>query len=322
MHISVLIKEAVESWKGKGEDGIYIDATFGEGGHTGELLKELSEKKIKIIGLDLDPRRIKEGKKKFAKEIENQKLYLISEGFENIKKIVKKLKKKKELSELPIKGVLFDLGFCSTQLEEKRGFSFKEDQAKLDMRFNEKSQNHLKASEILNNFKEEELKQIFKDYGEERYSSLAAKAIVKRRAEEGEFKEVKDLLPVLKKSIGRFYLKSPIHFATRTFQALRIACNRERENIKAGLSGAKEILAKDGIIAVISFHSGEDRIVKHFFKKEASDCVCPDFLPICRCDHQKSLRIINRKPIISKETELKNNPRARSAKLRVAQKII
>jgi len=327
MHISVLLEEAVTLWGGVGEtngerDGIYIDGTFGEGGHSKKLLDTLDHKKIKIIGLDWDEKRIKQGEQRFKKEIENKKLYLISEGFQNIQKVVKQFQAKSEFRGLPVRGVLLDLGMCSTQLEEARGFSFNEKEAKLDMRFKEKSKNHISAREILNDWSKEDLVEILRELGEERYAGLVAGAIVRRREEEGKFEKVEDLLLVLEKCVGRFYKNYRIHFATRTFQALRMAANQEVSNIKKGLEGAKEVVACGGRIVVISFHSGEDRIVKRFFKEEARECICPEILPICQCNHQKTFKIITKKPIIASKEELLINQRARSAKLRAVEKII
>ncbi len=328
MHIPVLLEEAVVLWGGleggeeRPQEGIYIDATFGEGGHSMELLKRAKEQKIKIIGFDLDKVRIKKGEEKYKEEIKNKKLYLISQSFQNIQNAIESLRKKEDFRGLPVLGVLFDLGFCSTQLEEGRGFSFSDKEASLDMRFNSSDKEILNASEILNSYSKEDLEKIIREYGEEKFARLIAGAVIKARQEGEEFKKVGDLYQILEKTVGRFYRKYHIHFATRTFQGIRIAVNGEREAIEKGLEGAKNIVSGGGNLVAISFHSGEDRMVKQFFKLHSKECICPENFPICRCDHERTLRIITKKPIVASKEELLINPRARSAKLRAAQKII
>ena len=219
-----------------------------------------------------------------------------------------------------MRGVLFDLGMCSNQLEENRGFSFQEKEAFLDMRFNQKD-NSLTAKQILNEWQLEKIAQLLKIQGEEKFHYRIAQAIIASRKEGIKLEKVQDLLKILEKTVGKAYKKYRLHFATRTFQALRITVNQETENISQGLVAALTVLAKAGRIVAISFHSGEDRLIKNFLRQESRDCLCPPILPICQCNHQKKLTIITHKPIQPTVREISINPRSHSAKMRVAEKI-
>ncbi|MFH1182999.1 MAG: 16S rRNA (cytosine(1402)-N(4))-methyltransferase RsmH [Candidatus Moraniibacteriota bacterium] len=339
MHIPVLLETAVRLWASLDKSnavkpGIYIDGTFGSGGH-GSYLIELGnkEKNVIVIGLDRDGEQIKKAKSKYQRFIQKEKLFLFHDNFSNIKEIASTFQKKQKLvlspatecginsvEGLPVRGVLFDFGLCTDQLTAMRGFSFNEPGALLDMRF-DREYNDLTAAEILNTWPEEQLATVFRDYGDEKHSRKAAGAIVESRKNGNGFKTVEDLLVVLNKVLASAYRRQKIHYATRIFQALRIAVNREAENILEGLKGALSVLNIGGRIVTISFHSGEDRIVKNFFRQESRDCICPPQLPQCVCGHQKSLKILTKKPITPSWEEINQNPNASSAKLRAAEKI-
>lgn len=216
-------------------------------------------------------------------------------------------------------AVLVDLGFSSDQIEDaSRGFSFLRN-GPLDMRYSQSSQEET-AADIVNNRTEDELAQIFRNLGEEKFAKKIAREIVKIRKIR-EIRETGELVEIIAAALPEKYKRGRVHFATKTFQALRIETNRELENLKKFLARAVEALASKGILAVISFHSLEDRIVKNFFKDEFQDCVCPPNFPKCVCTHRRRLKIVTKKPITASESEIEENPRARSAKLRVAQKI-
>lgn len=323
MHIPVMPTEVTKYWVSLDRfsnirEGIYIDATFGEGGHSRIILDKLPENTI-VIGIDLDKQRAIDGKEKFKKWIKEKRLWLINENFKNIKSVIHAFKTKVGITDLSVRGVLFDFGMCTTHLEENRGFSFRELEAPLDMRF-DRENNKLTAEEILNSWKEEEIARIIWELGDEPRSRRIARAIIEFRKTHGAFKSVGDLVELLRKNVGNVSRGKKIHFATRTFQAFRMAVNHERENIIIGLKGALDILSKEGRIVTISFHSGEDRVVKNFFRYESKDCVCPPNFPICRCRHKKSLSVITKKPLTPSQKEKNLNPNSRSAKVRVAEK--
>jgi len=218
----------------------------------------------------------------------------------------------------PVNGVVFDLGLSSMQLDDpERGFSFQED-GPLDMRM-DRSQ-PLTAADLVNRESESEIRRILKDYGEERWAARIAQRIVERRRREP-LKTTQELVGVVAGAIPRGAWPLHIHVATRTFQALRIAVNGELDDIGKGLKAAIGVLASGGRVGVVSFHSLEDRIAKNLFNVEATDCICPPQAPVCTCGHTKSVRVITRKPVTPSEAEVRENPRARSAKLRVAEKL-
>jgi 16S rRNA (cytosine1402-N4)-methyltransferase len=218
----------------------------------------------------------------------------------------------------PANGVVFDLGLSSLQLDDpQRGFSFQLD-GPLDMRM-DRSQPWT-AADLLNREPESELRRILRDYGQERWAARIAQRIVERRRGMP-LKTTKDLVDVVAGAIPRGAWPHDIHVATRSFQAIRIAVNRELEAIEKGLRAAITVLASGGRVGVVSFHSLEDRIAKNLFNVEATDCICPPQAPVCICGHQRSVRVLTRKPITASETEVRENPRARSAKLRVAEKL-
>lgn len=290
----------------------FIDCTLGGGGHAEAILEEIKPRG-KLLGIEWDPNTLKltqEILKKFQ-----DRLVLINDNFKNLNKIVNV---QKFLD--PINGVLFDLGLSSWQLQDpSKGFSFRLD-SPLDMRFNPESST-LTAADILNKWPQENLTQILKEYGEERLARRIAKKIIEVRQKQ-KFKKTSDLVQIVL-SIYPNYPKRNfrIHPATKTFQALRIAVNKELDNLKEALPQALKILKPGGRLAIISFHSLEDRIVKQFFLRESKDCLCPSQIPKCVCQHKAQLEILTPKPLRPSLVEIERNPRSRSAKLRIAQKI-
>jgi 16S rRNA (cytosine1402-N4)-methyltransferase len=290
-HKPVLLKEVIENLN-INPDGIYIDATVGAGGHAKEILKKLS-KKGQIIALDVDETAVKIANDNLG-HYHNVRIY--NENFINIPELLK------NLGINFINGILFDLGVSNMQLSvPERGFSFQLD-GNLDMRMDKNKE--INAEYIINKFSYEELVSIFKNYGEERYSKRIAKKIIEKRR----FQPIKttlELANIIKSAVP--YSNMKIHPATRVFQALRIYINNELENLDKVLNSIWKLLVKGGRIEVISFHSLEDRIVKQTFNKLKKENI---------------LNIITKKPIMPSEIEVRENPRSRSAKLRVAEKII
>lgn len=309
-HIPVLLKEVIEILDPKPNDN-FIDCTLGAGGHTIEILKRTGPKG-KVLGIDMDENAILLAKENLEKEkIDDGRLLTACNSFRNLEKIVAE----KEVKN--ISGIILDLGFSSMEIDNsQKGFSFQSD-APLDMRFGQEGK---KASEIVNKAKEEELEKIFKEYGEERFAKRIAKEICKSRIDKS-IKTTFELVEIIKGATPKKFQHGRIHFATKIFQALRISVNDELNSLIDVLPQGIKVLDKNGKIAVISFHSLEDRIVKRFFKQEAIDCICPKELPLCRCKHKAQLKILNKKPIVADEGEAKLNPRSRSAKLRGAMKL-
>ncbi len=301
-HIPVLLKESIDALQIK-DGGIYIDATLGGGGHCEEILKR--RKNIRLFAFDRDDDSLKhtsELKKKYPV------LTIIKDNFENIRTrlALERIKK--------VDGILFDLGVSSHQFNKaSRGFSFSLE-SKLDMRMDQSSE--LTAYEIINNFPYEELKYIFREYGEEKEAGKIAKAIVQKRVAK-KIETTLELAEIIEESI---FSRQIIKTKARVFQALRIFLNGEIDALKTALSDAVKILNPSGRIAVISYHSLEDRLVKKFFIYEEKSCICPPNFPKCICNKKSTLKIITKRPIVPTKTEIQNNSRARSAKLRIAEK--
>lgn len=306
IHKSVLLEESIEGLDIK-EDGIYVDATLGGGGHTYEILKRAT--KGKVIGIDQDVYAINRAENKLS-EFKNFIAY--KSNFSNINEILDDLNIEK------IDGIIFDLGVSSFQLDiPERGFSYNHD-APLDMRM-DKSQK-ISAWHIVNGYDEKELTRIISEYGEENWASRIAKFIIEAR--ETEFIETTgQLVNIIKKAIPAGARQEGPHPAKRTFQAIRIEVNKELEIIEKTIRSAVDRLNVGGRICIISFHSLEDRIVKNTFSDLNNDCICPKEFPKCICDHRRKLKLVNKKPIVSKDEELENNPRGRSAKLRVGERV-
>jgi 16S rRNA (cytosine1402-N4)-methyltransferase len=282
-HIPVLLKESVDFLNLK-QDGTYVDCTLGGGGHT-EAIK-LQSPGSRVIGIDTDYEAILATKTKLEK-FEN--IEIVNDNFKNLKKIVKK----------PVDGILFDLGISSYQIDEpSRGFSLQKE-GPLDMRM-DRSQ-RLNAKEIVNNFNQDKLEKIFREFGEERFTHRIAKAILRKRRSE-EITTTLELKKIVEKAIPFWKKRESI---TRIFQALRIAVNQELDNLRSAISDAIDLLKPSGRIVVISYHSLEDRIVKHTLRNASQE---------------GKLKILTKKPMLPSASEISSNPRAKSAKLRAAER--
>jgi len=306
-HQPVLLKEVLEGLQVQANRN-YIDGTLGGGGHAEAILEQSGPKGF-LLALDRDESAIKASSQRLNRF--RQRINLIRDSYKNIDKYAR------QGNNLQYHGALLDLGLSSYQIssEDNRGFSFQK-QAELDMRFGLDSD--LTAGEILNNWPQEELVRIFKEYGEEPRAKLIASNIVRQRQTES-FKFTSQLVNVIQESFKNYHGK--IHPATRVFQALRIAVNSELETLTEALPKLLEALSPGGRLAIISYHSLEDRLVKNFFQERSQNCICPKELPICKCNHKAELKIITKKPIIPTEEEVSDNPRSRSAKLRLAEKL-
>jgi 16S rRNA (cytosine1402-N4)-methyltransferase len=302
-HKPVLLIETIEALAVQ-PGGRYIDCTVGGGGHSYAIL-EHSDPGGQLLGIDADPEAIRLATAHLSKY--QNSVLLVNENFVNIEDICRRY------SFIPVHGVLFDLGLSSYQLDDDpRGFSFQYDAA-LDMRFSLSQETT--AADIVNKSTEAELSLVLSEYGEERLSQRIAHRIVQERP----INTTLHLARVVEEAVGGRHGK--IHPATRTFQAIRIVVNRELEMLEIALAKAINVLGIGGRLVVISYHSLEDRIVKHFMQKEAKGCICPPNVPVCQCGHSASLRILNKKVIVPSDAEVKDNPRSRSAKLRAAEKI-
>lgn len=306
-HKPVLLQETIDYLNCKPE-GIYIDGTLGRGGHTEAILKSL-QGTGKVIAVDRDLEAIKKVRERLSNY---SNLELVHNNYVNIPDVLKKLKIEK------VDGMLFDIGVSSPQFDNPdRGFSYN-NEAPLDMRMNTRQK--LTAAYIVNNFSQDKITKIIREYGEDRWASRIAAFIVDFRQKKL-IKTTFDLVEVIKAAIPASARRSGGHPARRTFQALRIATNDELNQLRSMIDSVIPYLKIKGRICIISFHSLEDRIVKTKFRELAKKCVCPSDFPICVCDKEAQLKIITRKPVTASEDELGNNPRARSAKLRVAEKL-
>ena len=306
-HVSVLLQECIDGLAIK-PDGIYLDGTLGGAGHSSEILKRLTTGRL--IGVDRDPIALEAAGERLSKV--GQNYTLVHNNFENLDAILDSLGIEK------IDGILCDLGVSSPQLDDgSRGFSYMTD-APLDMRMNR--DDALTAHTVVNTWPREELRRIFFAYGEERYAPLIAAAIERRR-EEKPIETTLELAELIKSAMPAKALKEKQHPAKRVFQAIRIAVNDELGAVERLMKAAPGRLHKGGRLCIISFHSLEDRIVKTYMQESAKGCTCPPEFPVCVCGKQPQMKLITRKPIVSQPTELENNPRARSAKLRIAEKL-
>lgn len=306
-HVSVLLEEAVEALNVRPE-GIYLDGTLGGAGHSAEIAKRLTTGTL--IGVDRDPRALAAAAERLAPW--SARVKLIHANFRELDAILDGL-------DIPaVDGILLDLGVSSPQLDEAaRGFSYMAD-APLDMRMD--PSDRLSAYEIVNTWPQEALRRILFTYGEERYAPLIAAAIVRRR-EQAPIGSTLELVELIRSAMPQKALREKQHPAKRSFQAIRIAVNDELGAVDAVMQQAIRRLKPGGRLAIITFHSLEDRIVKNAMAEAVRGCVCPPEFPVCVCGRKPSLRLIARKPITASERELEENPRARSAKLRVAEKI-
>lgn len=298
----MLLSECVDSLVTDG-DGCYIDCTVGTGGHTARLLDRTSPRG-QVLGIDADPDAIRVAGQRL--EPYAHRLHLVNDSFGRLEAICR------EHGLAPVDGILLDLGLSSAQLADPgRGFSFTQD-GPLDMRFAPKQSRS--AADIVNTSSEAELASILRRYGEERFSSAIARRIVAARPVE----TTGQLAQIIEQVRGR---RGRIHPATRTFQALRIAVNGELDNLEMALPQAVNLLRPGGRLAVMSYHSLEDRLVKTFFSRESKDCLCPPGVPVCACGHRATVKLVVRKPITPSLPERRANPRSRSARLRVAERL-
>ena len=306
-HVSVLLNECIENLNIK-PDGIYLDGTLGLGGHSLEILKRLSCGRL--IGIDRDESAIRRTGERLSAY--SDKVTLVHGNFSDAADILS------DLGIDAVDGMLFDLGVSSPQLDEsERGFSYMAD-APLDMRMD--SGSPLTAELVVNEWPEDELYRILRDYGEERYARRIASKIVQTRAKSPILSTLA-LVDVIKSAMPAAALREKQHPAKRSFQAIRIAVNDELGEVEKMIRTVPDRLLPGGRLCVISFHSLEDRIVKQGIAARENGCTCPREAPICICGFKQTLRNVSRKPIVPGEDELKSNPRSRSAKLRVAERV-
>ncbi|MEG6616421.1 16S rRNA (cytosine(1402)-N(4))-methyltransferase RsmH [Peptococcaceae bacterium 1198_IL3148] len=307
-HISVLLEEAMTGLNLK-SGGIYVDCTLGGAGHSGEILRRTAPNG-RLIGLDQDPMALKAARERLAEF--GDRVTTVQSNFTGLANVLQSLNIEQ------VDGVLYDLGVSSPQLDNpERGFSYMHN-APLDMRMS--PENPMTAKDLVNTLTAEELAKIIQEFGEERWAKRIAQFIVNERTQK-EIITTYQLVEVIKKAVPAGARRSGPHPAKRTFQALRIAVNDELGILQRAFTEAVRCLKPGGRICVITFHSLEDRITKDVFKHLAAGCICPPSLPVCNCNKKKEIKIITRKPILPSKEELEQNPRARSAKLRVAEKI-
>jgi len=314
-HIPVLKNEIIKTFEYlQKEEGFFVDGTLGMAGHSLAIAEELTNNKIKIIGIDKDFEAIKIASDNIKNAKLQDKFVLVHDDFKNIIAIINEQNIDK------IAGALIDLGVSSLQLDDKgRGFSFEDKEAFLDMRMN--SEQKLDAQEILNKYSESELARILFLYGEEKFSRVIARNVCKSRKDHP-VHSVKDLLSILEDSIPLpVRLKSKKHYATNVFRALRIEVNDELKPLGKALQDFINCLSSGARLAVITFHSTEDRIVKQLFRDKARECSCPMDAPVCTCDQIPEVLMITKKPIVPSDEEIAINPRSRSSKLRVIEKV-
>ena len=307
-HVPVMLKQSLELLDPQ-PGGRYIDATFGGGGHSRAIL-EASNPDGTLLALDADPAAIKRAEP--LQHVYGDRLTVRHGNFGELRTVAD------GAGFVPADGVLMDLGLSSFQFDDpERGFSFESD-ARLDMRLDTTSTGAT-AWDIVNTWDESEIIEILFSYGEESRARRIVRELIRERGERP-IETARDLAALVERAVGG-RRGARIHPATKTFQAVRIAVNRELDVLRAALESAVAVLRAGGRIIVISFHSLEDRIVKQFFQREARDCVCPPDIPVCRCDHKAQVRILTRRPVTPDEGEVERNPRSRSAKLRAAERL-
>ena len=306
-HISVLLHECLEGLDIK-PDGIYVDGTLGGAGHSSQIAARLNTGRL--IGIDRDPIALKAAGERLAPY--GDKVTLVHSNFCEIANVLD------NLGIEAVDGILLDLGVSSPQLDDaERGFSYMND-APLDMRMN--GEDALSAYEVVNTWSYEELRRILFDYGEERYAPRIADAICRRR-EEKPIRTTLELVDIIRSAMPAAALREKQHPAKRSFQAIRIAVNDELGSVETVMRDAIPCLNPGGRLAIITFHSLEDRIVKNGMAEAAKGCTCPPSFPVCVCGKKPKVKLISRKPIVSGDEELERNPRARSAKLRICEKL-
>ena len=305
-HKSILLNEVIEGLNIKA-DGIYADGTLGGGGHSFEIAGRLTAGG-KLIGIDQDGDAIEAAGKRLSQYISDGRAVLVRDNYRNIKTICDGMGIEK------VDGILLDLGVSSYQFDNaERGFSYRFD-APLDMRMDVRQE--LSAYTIVNDYSESELYRILRDYGEEKFAKNIAKHIVQRRSEKP-IETTFELNEVIRESIPAKMRAGKGHPSKQTFQAIRIECNKELEVLKEALGDMIHLLKPDGRLAIITFHSLEDRMVKNVFKEAMNPCICPPNFPVCTCGRKPLGETLTRKPVIPSEEETEENPRAKSAKLRI-----
>ena len=303
-HVPVLLEEAIEALRVQ-PGGRYIDCTVGAGGHSAAILAR-SQPGGQLLGIDADPEAIRIARDRLAPY--GDSVLLVNDNFSNLESICYRH------DFLPVHGILFDLGLASFQIDSaRRGFSFQQD-APLDMRVSPSQETD--AAEIVNTYSDEDLANLLWKYGEEPASRRIARAIIYARPVD----TTVELAQIVEGAVGG--RRGRIHPATRTFQALRIAVNHELENLETALRQAVKLLGFEGRLVVISYHSLEDRIVKQFMRREASGCICPPETPACVCGHTPTVRLLTKRIVVPTEAEVHANPRSRSARLRVAERLV
>ena len=307
-HIPVMTKEVLDNLITR-RDGLYVDATLGLGGHTKSLL-DFTNYQSRVIGLDVDEEAISIASDQLSKYKSN--LIFRNSNFSEIDRVLLDL----EIGE--VDGIVADLGMSSYQIDSsERGFSFIRDE-KLDMRMDPRLR--FKAFDLVNEMSVDEISKVLKVYGEERWSRRIAKRIVQTRADKP-ISTSAELANLVYEAIPKKFHPAKIHPATKTFQAFRIAVNHELDNIEEFITKAIPFLKSGGRIVIISFHSLEDRLVKNLFQHLSSPCICPPDLPMCGCGKRSEIKILTRSPLVPGEAEVINNPRSRSAKMRVGEKL-
>ena len=306
-HVSVLLQECIDGLNIK-PDGIYVDGTLGGAGHSSQIAARLTTGRL--IGIDRDPIALEAAGKRLAPYAD--RVTLVHSNFCEIAQVLQDL-------QIPgVDGILLDLGVSSPQLDEvSRGFSYMGD-APLDMRMN--SEDSLTAYDVVNTWSFEELRRILYEYGEERYAPQIASAICRRR-EAAAIETTLELVDIIRSAMPPAALREKQHPAKRSFQAIRIAVNDELGSVEKVMRDAIPCLNPGGRLAIITFHSLEDRIVKNGMTAASKGCTCPPNFPVCVCGNKPKVKLISRKPIVSGQEELDANPRARSAKLRVCEKL-
>ncbi len=303
-HIPVMLEEAIDELRVQ-PGGRYVDCTLGAGGHAASILSR-SQPGGQLLGIDADPTAVQNLKTRMERY--GDSVLLINDNFSNLESICYRY------DFLPVHGILFDLGLASFQVDNaERGFSFQKD-APLDMRVNPLQETT--AADIVNSYPEAELADLIWTYGEEPASRRIAHYIVAERP----VYTSTELAGIIERAVGGRHGKT--HPATRTFQALRIVVNDELDHLQLALQQAVKVLGFEGRLVVISYHSLEDRIVKQFMRREASGCICPPGTPSCICGHTPTLKVITKKVVVPTRAEIRANPRSRSAKMRVAERVV
>lgn len=315
-HVPVLLQETIDGLNLHAGD-IAVDGTLGSGGHTLRIFEKVLPEGY-VIALDMDALALVRFTKRaesvvVAKEaLENGHIQLVHSNFGDISNVLD------ELNRDVVSGIMVDLGFSSDQMDTpERGLSFSKD-GPLDMRLNQEAS--LTAQQVINEYSEEQLMRILYEYGDERFARNIAQSIIKERTQHA-ITSTQSLAALVERAIPKRHQSKKIHAATKTFQALRIEVNQEMQSLKLFLPQAIERLKVGGRLAVISFHSGEDTIVKKFFQENARGCICPKEFPICLCYKTPRVKKITSKPLVPSATEIAENPRSRSAKLRIVEKL-